>query len=97
MATSNELSNLVNGVWAKTYAISGDIDLMGPDNPWRDQKKPARGFAIDSGVIEIELCDDADPAETVVTTDMGGAYYWPIQGQKIIAAGTTATSVTVIW
>ena len=98
MSAANEISNLVSGVLAKTFAVSGDIDLMSDENnPWRDQKKPARYVFIDSGVVEIELPDDADTPTTVTTIDMGGAYSWPIQAQKIIAAGTTATNITVVW
>ena len=99
MATGAELSMLVSGQYAKTYSsFASDIDLL-EDCPWvRHAAKPPRMLVVvGGGAVNVELLDDSDVPATESLPDPGSTFIWPLQVQKILSTGTTATAIVAIW
>jgi len=99
MATGNELNMLVSGQYAKVFTSFGsDIDLI-EECPWyRNEAKPPRMLvAVGGGAIGVELLDDSETPETETLPDPGATFVWPLQVQKILSTGTTATAIVAIW
>lgn len=99
MATGVELAMLVSGQYAKVYTSFGsDIDLLA-DCPWvRSAAKPPRMLiVVGGGAVGVELLDDSAVPETAVLPAVSGDFVWPLQVQKILSSGTTATAIVAIW
>jgi len=99
MSSGVELNMLVSGQYAKTYTSFGsDINLI-EDCPWaRHAAKPPRMLiVVGGGAVGVELLDDSDTPETETLPDPGATFVWPLQVQKILSTGTTATAIVAIW
>lgn len=74
-----------------------DAGIRSAVTPTQDAvlERVTRGVYVGaSGNLEVQFCDDADAAPVILVGLAAGVWH-PMQIQKIISAGTTATGILV--
>ena len=86
-----EFRDIASGKFAIVVSVA-DINVIDLDPSSR--RRPPRAVIVpDGAALEVVGIDNVN----VILPDMGGAWQWDLQISELVAAGSAALTVVLIW